>query len=262
MLVTVNNFDPGSILADQEICEGGTPAAFTSVTPTGDGTFTYQWQSSLDGTNFTNITGALSETYAAGALTADTWFRRQVTSTLNGTPCTELTAAVKVTVNNFTPGTISAAQTICEGDTPAAFTATAPAGDGTFTFQWQDSPDGTTFTDIPGATGATYAPGALTQDTWYKRIVTSTLGASTCTEETNIIKVTVNNFDPGSIGSDQTICENTAPSPLTSVSPTGDGTFTYRWFSSTDGTTFNPIGGATSETYNPGMLTADTWYQT
>ena len=115
MLVTVINFDPGSILADQEICEGGTPAAFTSVAPTGDGIFTYQWQNSPDGTNFSNITGALNETYTAGALTADTWFRRQVTSTLNGTPCTEITAAVKVTVNNFTAGTISAAQTICEG---------------------------------------------------------------------------------------------------------------------------------------------------
>ena len=124
------------------------------------------------------------------------------------------------------------------------FTATAPAGDGTFTFQWQDSPDGTTFTDISGATNAAYAPGALTQDTWYRRVVTSTLGTSICTGVTNIVKITVNNFDPGSIGSDQTICENTAPAPLTSVSPTGDGTFTYRWFRSTDGTNFNTIGGS------------------
>jgi len=261
ILVTVNNFDPGSILADQEICEGGTPAAFTSVAPTGDGTFTYQWQSSNDGTSFNNIAGALNETYAAGALAADTWFRRQVTSTLNTIPCVEYTAAVKVTVNNFTPGTISAAQTICEGAIPAAFTATAPTGDGTYTFQWQDSPDGITFTDIPGEIAATYAAGALTQDTWYKRVVTSTLGASTCIEESNIIKVTVNNFDPGSIGSDETICEGTAPSPLTSVLPTGDGTFTYRWFSSTDGTNFSVVIGATGETYNPGMLSVDTWYK-
>ena len=114
-------------------------------------------------------------------LTADTWYRRQVTSTLNTVACTEITNAVKVTVNNFSPGTIGTAQTICEGSNPAALTATAPAGDGVFTFQWQDSPDGTTFTDIAGATLATYAPGALTQDTWYKRVVTSTLGASICT---------------------------------------------------------------------------------
>ena len=92
VLVTVINFDPGSIFADQEICEGGTPAAFTSVTPTGDGIFTYQWQSSLDGIKLQQYYGATSETYAAGALTADTWFRRQVTSTLNGTSCTEYTA--------------------------------------------------------------------------------------------------------------------------------------------------------------------------
>jgi len=192
----------------------------------------------------------VSETYAAGPLTADTWFKRQVTSTLNGIPCTELTAAVRVTVNNFTAGTISAAQTICEGDTPAAFTATAPAGDGTFTFQWQDSPDGVTFTDIPGAVATTYAAGILAQDTWYRRVVTSTLGASTCTGVSNIIKITVNNFDPGSIGTDQTICENTAPAPLTSVPPSGDGVFTYKWYSSADGVTFSIIPGVTSEIYS------------
>ena len=223
ILVTVNNFDPGSILADQTICEGDIPAAFTSVIPTGDGTFTYQWQNSSDNVSYFNIAGATGETYASPALTQDTYFRRQVTSALNTNMCTEYTLPVLVTVNNFLPGSISASQTICEGDVPAAFTAGAPAGDGVFTYQWQSSTDGSSFGDIAGETGATYAPPALIADTWYKRLVTSTLGASICTEETNTIKVTVNNFDPGSIGTDQTICENTAPVPLTSVTPTGDG---------------------------------------
>ncbi len=261
ILVTVNNFIPGSIATDQTICEGDTPAAFTSVTPTGDGTFTYQWQNSIDGVSYSNITGATNETYAAGALIQDTWFRRQVTSTLNSSPCTEYTAAVLVTVNNFTPGSISASQTICEGDVPVPFTATAPAGDGTFAFEWQSSADGITFAPIVGATAATYTPPALTADTWYKRLATSTLGSNICTEESNTIKVSVNNFDPGSIGTDQTICENSAPVPLTSVPPSGDGTFTYKWFSSPDGATFGVIPGAISEMYTPGALTADTWYR-
>jgi len=261
LLVTVNNFDQGSISADQDICEGDTPAPFTSVTPTGDGVFTYQWQSSTDGVSFNGIPGATLETYAPGALIVDTWFRRQVTSTLNSMTCTEYTNVVRVTVNNFNPGSISGSQTICEGDTPAPFTAAVPSGDGTHTFQWQDSPDGVTFTDIPGATSPTYSAGALVQDTWYRRVVTSTLGTSICSAETNIIRVTVNNFDPGSIGSDQTICENTAPMPLTSISPTGDGIFTYRWFRSIDGVNFAIIPAAVGETYSPGILTADTWYR-
>jgi PKD repeat protein len=261
VLVTVNNFDPGSISAAQTICEGDTPAAFTSVTPTGDGAITYQWQSSTDGVSFVSITGETNETYASGPLTEDTWFRRQVTSTLSGNACIEYTSSIKVTVNNFIPGSISSAQTICEGDDPAAFTAVAPSGDGTFTFQWQNSTDGITFTDILTATGATYDAPALTQDTWYKRLVTSDLGGKLCTEETNTVKITVNNFDPGSIATDQTICEGTAPAPLTSVAPSGDGFFTYKWLSSTDGLSFSVIAGAVNEAYSPSMLTVDTWYK-
>ena len=90
-------------------------------------------------------------------LTADTWYRREVTSTLNGRTCVEVTNVVRITVNNFIPGSISADQTICEGVVPAALTSVTPTGDGTFTYQWKESFDGVIFTDITGATGKTYS---------------------------------------------------------------------------------------------------------
>jgi PKD repeat protein len=261
VLVSVNNLVPGSISADQTICDGGTPAAFTSVAPTGDGTLTYQWQNSLDGVSFSNITGATTETFSPGVLNADTWYKRLVISTLNGISCTKATNIVKVTVINFLPGSILTSQTICEGTAPVAFTSVAPSGDGVFTYQWQNSPDGTTFTNIVGATLATYAPGVLVADTWYQRVVTSTLNAVSCIMGTNIIKVTVNNFVQGSIGTDQTICDGSAPASFSSVTPTGDGTFTYQWKSSIDNITFNDVVGAVGETYAAGILTQDTWYK-
>ena len=76
----------------------------------------------------------------------------------------------------MTPGSVSGTQTICSGDTPAVLTSAAPTGDGLLTVQWQSSTDGTTFTGIAGANGATYAPGPLTADTWYRILVTSTMG--------------------------------------------------------------------------------------
>ena len=261
VLVTVNNFIPGSIAADQTICEGSTPAAFTSVPPTGDGTFTYQWQSSIDGVSFSNITGATADNYTAGALLQDTWYRLSVTSTLNGNSCTKMTNIVKVTVVNFNAGTISAAQTICDGTTPVAFTSVLPTGDGVFTYQWQDSPDGITFTTIGGATAATYAPGVLASDTWYIRVVTSTLNAVPCVKETNVIRITVNNFIPGSISANETICDGSFPVGFTSVTPTGDGVFTYQWQSSINGTVFSDIAGTIFETYNSITLTQDTWFK-
>src|SRR4030042_465034 len=140
ILVTVNNFDPGSIGVSQEICEGDTPAGLTSVADaTGDGTtITYQWQSSLNGVDYNNITSATGNGYSPGALTVDTYYRRGATSTLNGNQCTEYTAAVLITVNNFTPGSIGAAVTICEGDDPDPLTTLpAPSGDSGFTLLGQ-----------------------------------------------------------------------------------------------------------------------------
>ncbi|MFV7237000.1 hypothetical protein, partial [Flavobacterium sp. ZB4R12] len=94
-----------------------------------------------------------------------------------GSTCT-VSDDVVITVNNLTPGSIDNAQTICEGDDVAAFTSTTDAsGDGTITYQWQSSTTSAVagFSNIGGATSATFNDGTITQDTWYKRIATSTL---------------------------------------------------------------------------------------
>jgi len=259
--ITVNNFNPGTITEDQWICEGETPAPFGSGTPDGDGTFTYQWQSSLNGSTWSNITGETNETYSAGALLADTWYKRLVTSTLNGKTCTESTPEIKVTVNNVTAGTIGSDQTICAGSDPDPLTSVTPLFDGIVSYEWQSSINGTDFNQISDADGETYDPPVLIADTWYKRIVTSTLNGVPCRKESNVVRITVNNFNPGSISEDQTICVGTAPAPILSVTPTGDGIFTYHWFKSTNGTNFDLIPGALSETYNPGNLITDTWFR-
>ena len=207
--VTVINFAPGSIGSSQTICEGTAPAPFTSVAASGDGTKSYQWEISPDSINWNPIPTATNSTYASPALTQDTWFRRLSSSTIGSVKCTEITDTIKVTVINFDPGTISGAQTICENDTPAAFTSSADAsGDGIITYQWQASLDGTNFTNITGATLNVYAHGSMTTDTWFRRQATSTLKGFQCTEYTGAILVTVNNMTPGSISGTQTICED------------------------------------------------------
>ncbi len=63
-------------------------------------------------------------------------------------------------VSNGTGGQIGSSQTLCNAGAidPAAFTNITSAAfcTGVLTYQWQDSPDNSTFTDISGATSATY----------------------------------------------------------------------------------------------------------
>jgi len=75
-------FSPGSIGSAQTICYNSSPSALTQLTPPsgGSGTFSYQWQSSSDGTSWTNIQGATSQSYSPGTMTASTYFRRVVIS--------------------------------------------------------------------------------------------------------------------------------------------------------------------------------------
>jgi len=108
-------------------------------------------------------------------------------------------AAVSVprslTITNFSAGTITGAQTLCNGGNPAAFTQTAASGAGTITYQWQKSIDGISYSAITGAISATYDPPAgITQTTHYQRLAVST--SCTGSVPSNILTVTVDTVNP------------------------------------------------------------------
>jgi len=110
--------------------------------------------------------------------------------TCTGTPAT-------VTLTNLGPvlnNTISADQTLCASEAPAALTGTVAlsGGNGTYTYQWQISTTSATtgFANVTtgtGGTAATYTPATLTADTvWFRRIVTS----GSCTNTiSNVVKL-------------------------------------------------------------------------
>ena len=143
----------------------------------------------------------------------------------------------------------------------APLTSTAPAtgGTGTFAYQWESSLDNTTWGAIPGATAETYAPGALTATTSFRRRVSS----GPCGPEvTPAVTITVlPALNAGTIAADQTICAGTTPAPLTSTGEAGGTSeIGYQWEASTDnGTTWGAIAGATGATFTPAALTATTF---
>ena len=247
---------PGAIAGDQTICNGADVVAFTSTTSAsgGDGaTYDYQWQSSTTSAiaGFSDIALATSETYNHGTLNTTTWFRRNVTSNICGT---ESSDAVMITVHPvLVAGTIGTAQTIFHSTAPSELTDVAPAtGGGGFTYQWQDSPDGTTWANIGSATAVTYSPGLLTNDTWYRRSAISTAGCGTVYSAD--VKITV-----------QVIlsCGNAAPNSTVLVAPSGGvGGFTYQWQSSPDNAVWTDIGGETDPTLdNQPAPGSSVWYR-
>ncbi len=84
---------------------------------------------------------------------------------------------------------------------------------------------------------------------------------SLCSLQEGISQSTL--LNPGMIGSSQTISYNTAPEPLTELSPAtgGTGDYSYQWQASGDGTVWADIAGATSSGYSPPALSASTWYR-
>ncbi|WP_223652972.1 gliding motility-associated C-terminal domain-containing protein [Hymenobacter psoromatis] len=256
----------GSIAADQTVCAGSPVAPLTSTAPAtgGSGTFTYQWESSpvnVDST-FRAIAGATAAGYTPGPLTVTTYFRRQVLSTPCTTPPTNVVTITVVPA--LLAGSIAADQALCAGTTPAPLTSTTDAagGAGTVVYQWESSADNSTFAPISGATGATYAPGALTATTYFRRRVSS--GAACAPAISNVVTITVTPaLLAGSIAADQAICAGATPTPLASASDASGGTgpVAYQWDSSPDNATWTPIGGATGPTYAPGALTATTYFR-
>ncbi|MDJ0364232.1 gliding motility-associated C-terminal domain-containing protein [Hymenobacter sp. H14-R3] len=86
------------------------------------------------------------------------------------------TATVAVTVNPaLGAGTIGPDQALCPGTSAAPLTSVAAArgGTGTYTYQWETSPDNLSWADLAGATGPTYAPGVVATTTYYRRRATS-----------------------------------------------------------------------------------------
>src|SRR5204863_1299990 len=110
-------------------------------------------------------------------------------------------------LNPVTAGTIASDQTVCSGSPAVLTNLTAGTGAGIITYQWQLSTDGgTTWTNIAGATSASYTAPAVTQNTLYRRITISTLNGVSCTATGNTVAVSVNPISPGTISADQTLC--------------------------------------------------------
>ena len=237
------------------VCNGTTSTVTANATG-GRPTYTYTWSNGATTASINNVTNG---TYTVTVTDA------------NG--CTATSSAVAncvVACNNITnAGTIAANQSGATPFDPAAITQTiAPAGgSGGLEYKWQSSTNGTTWTDIAGATAVSYDPTSLTTTTSFRRC-TRAVGCTTWLN-TNIVTVTVttggacdNITNGGSLGFYEYGASPLDPSAMIeTAAPTGgSGALEYIWQSSTDNWNWTTITGATSVSYDPTAITTSTFY--
>jgi Fibronectin type III domain len=217
--------------------------------------YSYQWQSSADGTLWDSISGATNSSYTLRVSESAKYIRAQVfgNKTVSGTPykSTAITLTTSqvpaLTLSNTVAPTVSGV--IAEGSTLSVSTGTWTTL-GTLTYQWQVSSDNSTWSDISGATSSSYLLLSAQNGKYVRaQILNSTsagdgiaysaptlkIGAPVCSA-TPVISGTLR------VGSTQTVTSGTW-----SASPT----YSYQWQKSSDGIAWTSIGSATTSTYTP-----------
>jgi large repetitive protein len=240
-------------------CIGGTNPL--SVTVTGaTGAITYQWQSSPDGTAWTDVTGATAANYTPSSASAGTTYYHVIISA-SGNGCDAITSASSTVV--ITPDLAITAQpanvTECLGGTnPLDVTVTGATG--AITYQWQSSPDGSAWTDVTGATAASYVPSSASAGTTYYHVIIKAAGNG-CDNITSSSATVIITPDLNLTAQPQDITECVGgTTPLTTTVTGATGTIAYQWQESSNGTTWADITGATSANYTPDASTSGTKY--
>ncbi|MEY2760395.1 MAG: hypothetical protein RLZZ96_295 [Bacteroidota bacterium] len=221
--ITVNPaLTAGAISADQTICVGAIPAAFTSTTDAagGTGSITYVWESSTDGTSFSLISGVASSTYSPGAISVNTYFRRGA-STAND--AIVYSSPVLITVQESVGGSIAGSATVCAGTNSTVLTLSGQTGSIT---KWQSSltSNFASATDISNTTASLTATN-LSATTYYRAVITQ----GSCTAA-NSASATISVTALPSISVTPSSASITTGS---SVSLTASGASTYSWSPST-----------------------------
>ncbi len=272
--ISSNNIIP----SDQTICSGSAPAVLTGSAPLngkGPGSYTFTWQDSTGSHSWTDIQGFInvaSQNFAPPALTDSVRYRRIVRSSA----CVSISNTARINVHApLSDNTISllsvgsADTTICNGSTPHRITGLNVSGGtglpGDYAYLWFSSADNVRWTEVEGATGREYQPGALTTDTWFRRRAVS----GECVSESEPVRISVLPLiSNNTIAGDQVVCKSDIPAVLGQVSGQsisgGSGQYTYQWQQSSDGSSWIPAAGVNNSpdgSYQPPAMINNIMYR-
>ena len=230
------------------VCTGVNNTSFT-VTVSGTPNYYYQWQTSPNGTAWTNL--ANGGVYGTSAITSNT------TSTSNSLSLTnvdntynnkQFRCVIQNCLNNNTVISNAATLTVSPasvGGTAAALVSSLCSGNSTSvslsgntgSIQWQTNASGT-WQNISGATSSTYNTPALTVSTSFRAVVTSGSCSSAISSEA-VVNITNIPSQPSIITGDTLPCRNSVQAySVTNVSGVSyNWTFPADWTQAGGGTT-------------------------
>ena len=256
--------------SNQTICAGDTVTiALDLVSGVGQGYIIYRVRGGVtDTVKYNNATPTLT---TSNIQDGDVYYGERFDYDFSATPIptSNITFTVlTLTGPSFTGGTIDQPdQFICSGFPGTNLSVTGGTVGPDYALQWQRSTDaGTTYTDIPLATGETYNTGSVNTTTYFRRRVMHT-GGGTCEQFSSVFINEISDLDPGSLDTsiDTRICYDTSPGTLgigASTAPTASrGAIAYQWQQNVNGSGWTDIAGATNLTYTPPNLTQDTQFR-
>jgi hypothetical protein len=251
----------GTQPASAAVAAGG--AVTWAATASGDN-LSYQWQRSIDaGVNWLALAGATAASYTIPVVDAS-MNGQQFRVVITGSAGSVTSSAVTLTV---TPAPVAVAIVVQPADQVAVAGADASfavTASGTSpAYQWQSSPDNTTWANVNGATSATLnlpAVGVGVNGTRYRVVVSNSLNSVTS-------RAALLGVSPPANTAPQITTQPlsaTVVSPQTAsftVAATGTPAPSYQWQQGSGGT-FADIPGATAASYTtPATATADSGRQ-
>lgn len=257
----VNNPPTGAITLGGAVRQGSQLSASSSLADAdGLGTLGWRWQSSSNGSVWSDIAGATASSFTPTEAQVGLKLRvlADYTDGLGTAESVASTSTAAVAnVNDAPTGKVSIGGTAQQGSLLTASQTLADAdGLGALGYRWQSSIPGGAWTDIAGAISRSFSPGEAQVGQQLRVLVGWTDGHGTSESVASAATATVLNVNDAPTG---TIAFIGTPQQGTTlrVSSTladadGLGTLTYRWQSSADGSQWADIVGAAGNSFTPG----------
>ena len=253
-----------TIAGDQTLCSGYTPDQLPGSSPTGgNDSYSFVWETSSNGINFTTAPGIFNEqNYAPGALTDNTWFNRLV----NSGGCSSTSASIYIEIiPSPVAFAVTGSATICSGTSSYITLSGSQLGN---TYQLINTADNSNVGDVVVgdggqiylSTGSLTSPGVLNvnlavQATNSDLCTALMTGTATITVVPEVIDNSISASSPAACPGEP------LPSISGSIPQGGDGNYLYTWLSSSDGISFVTASGISDDQdYTPDVLTSDTYY--